>query len=352
MTISIIPKSLKNISFEKIFQRDLFYLQIFTFRLKFSLEDYQNKKIPWIWKTFQYTIFITSNALAAIFCLGLLSLWPESHPFMKYHDIEAILKTERMDLFILALFIILIMLEALFLHLLNEVLNYRYHVGQFLLTVLSFIGFVIELFQVKLQELFQLVQKIFRRNWNNKILKKIFWNRFQVEYVKLYSEIANFNISFGTMLLYLETISKSSIIISCMFLSEQEEISQYCIMAIVSLLSIFFYITTLYSRVARLPSNNRRCCKSIMSWLARTQWSSSKTKFYQSINGRKIKIINRTTIKSNLFVQIMSENKLGFTCGHLFFITKFKYIQLLLLNFTLIIKFYKKIIHASKIKNH
>nr|XP_027200282.1 uncharacterized protein LOC113794362 [Dermatophagoides pteronyssinus] len=154
------------------------------------------------------------------------------------------------------------------------------------------------------------------------------------------------------MLLYVETISKSSIIIAVMFYSEQEEISQYCVMAIVSLLSIFFYITTLYSRVARLPSNNRRCCKSIMSWLARTQWSLPETKFYKSFKGRKIKVINRTTIKSNLFVQIMRENKLGFTCGHLFFITKFKYIQLLLLNFTLIIKFYKKIIHASQIKHN
>ena len=350
---------------------------------------------------------------------------------MKYHNIEKILKTERMDLLLLALFIMLIILEAMFLHLSSEALNYRssfvkfiinnrnydenehsikylrllkkfytivyltgtigyglyvinciatigfgyywaiifyernlttmdelivsfpayfaictdiaYRLGQMFTTVLSFIIFVIELFQVKLEELFKLAQRMFSRRWNRSGLKKIFWNQFQVKYVKLYAETADFNRSFGKMLLYIEMVSKSSIIISCMFYSEQKEISQYCITAILSLMSAFVCVTSLYSRVARLPSHNRRCCKSIIKWLARTQWSSSKTKFKNTITRQGIIIINRTTIKSNLFVQTMSENQLGFTCGHLFFITKFKYIELLLMNIPMIFMFYEQL---------
>nr|XP_027200312.1 uncharacterized protein LOC113794390 [Dermatophagoides pteronyssinus] len=218
-----------------------------------------------------------------------------------------------------------------------------YRLGQMFTTVLSFIIFVIELFQVKLEELFKLAQRMFSRRWNRSGLKKIFWNQFQVKYVKLYAETADFNRSFGKMLLYIEMVSKSSIIISCMFYSEQKEISQYCITAILSLMSAFVCVTSLYSRVARLPSYNRRCCKSIIKWLARTQWSSSETKFENFIARQRIKIINRTPIKSNLFVQTISENQFGFGCGHLFFITKFKYIELLMMNMPLIIMFYKKI---------
>ncbi|XP_027200303.2 uncharacterized protein LOC113794382 [Dermatophagoides pteronyssinus] len=431
MALSIKPKFQKNIRFAKIFQRGLNYLQIFTFRLKFSLEDYQNRKIPRTWKTFRWSFLITLNALSAIFCTGLLALCPKTHPFMKYHNIEKILKTERMDLLLLALFIMLIILEAMFLHLSSEALNYRssfvkfiinnrnydenehsikylrllkkfytivyltgtigyglyvinciatigfgyywaiifyernlttmdelivsfpayfaictdiaYRLGQMFTTVLSFIIFVIELFQVKLEELFKLAQRMFSRRWNRSGLKKIFWNQFQVKYVKLYAETADFNRSFGKMLLYIEMVSKSSIIISCMFYSEQKEISQYCITAILSLMSAFVCVTSLYSRVARLPSYNRRCCKSVVCWLARTQWSSSKTKFENLITRQGIIIINRTTIKSNLFVQTMSENQLGFTCGHLFFITKFKYIELLLMNIPMIFMFYEQL---------
>ena len=423
--MSIIPESLKNIRFVKIFQRGFSYLKFFTFRLEFTIEDYQNKNIPSTWKTFRRTIMITLMTWTTIFCLGLLTFFRENHPFMSYSNFETILKTDRMDLFTLALFIMVITLEVMFLHLSSEVLNYRsslvifiiknnnfdenelseksikflskfytitylsgmiayrlyiingiatiaiayywaiifykenlitlkesilsmfafglivtdltYLIGQLFMTILLFIIFVIELFQVKLGELYKFVQKMFDHYSTYNGLKTIFWNQFQNKYVKLYAEIVDFNNSFDVMLFYIETVSKSSIIISCMFYSKQKEISQYCIMVIVSLMSTFICVTILYSRVARLPSYNRRCCKSIMNWLARTQWSSQESKFHSSMN------INSMIIKSNFFAQVISDNKLGFTCGHLFFITKFKYIQLIILNMLLIILFYQKI---------
>nr|XP_027200281.1 uncharacterized protein LOC113794361 [Dermatophagoides pteronyssinus] len=340
---------------------------------------YQNKNIPWTWKTFRYTFLLTPMTLFSIIFLGILAIWPDNHPFMDYHVVETILKTERMDLFILALFIMSIILEAIFrLYIINCICtivlayywsiifytknlttfrqlvftfpayfvacwNLTYLIGQLLLTVLTFIVFVIEFFQVKFEELDKLAKKVSNRHWTKNEFMKIFWSRFQVEYVKLYAEISDFNKSFSVMLLYMETVSKSSIIISCMFYSKQKEIGEYFMVAILSLMSTFVCVTSLYSRVARLPSHNRRCCKSIIKWLARTQWSSSKTKFKNTITRQGIIIINRTTIKSNLFVQTMSENQLGFTCGHLFFITKFKYIELLLMNIPMIFMFYEQL---------
>ncbi|XP_046916002.2 uncharacterized protein LOC124496522 [Dermatophagoides farinae] len=430
--MAIISESWKKADFKTIFIRGFDFMKIYTFRLQFSIDDYQNQNIPWTWNTFRSTVLFTSLSWVAIIGLGLLALLPNTHPFMSYDNFERILKTERMDIFILAIFIMLIVLEAMWLHLTTNALNYRsslvqfvinnldynenelstkslkylkrfyiiiyfigittfrlyivnaiftiifgyywaiifymenlttfkklilsmpiffficidiaYLLGQMFTTVLTFIVFVIEFFQVKLEELYRLAKRMFTRSWQNNELKQLFWNRFQQQYVKLYAEIADFNKSFGSMLLYMETVSKTSIIISCMFYSRQKELSQYCLMAILSLMSEFVCVTSLYSRVARLPSYNRRCCKSIIKWLARTQWSGPDTLFYnRNLRIQKLHIVRRTTIKSNLFVQVMSKNELGFTCGHLFFITKFKYIEMLMMNIPLIIMFYEKI---------
>nr|XP_027200279.1 uncharacterized protein LOC113794359 [Dermatophagoides pteronyssinus] len=358
MAISIIPELPKNVRFVTIFQRGFVYLKYFLFRLQFTLEDYQNKNIQWTWKTFRITFMLTSMTLTAIFCLGLLTLFPKDHPFMSFHNIETILETDRMiayRLYIIngiatiaiAYYWAIIFYKENLITLKESILSMfafglivtdlTYLIGQLFMTILLFIIFVIELFQVKLGELYKFVQKMFDHYSTYNGLKTIFWNQFQNKYVKLYAEIVDFNNSFDVMLFYIETVSKSSIIISCMFYSKQKEISQYCIMVIVSLMSTFICVTILYSRVARLPSYNRRCCKSIMNWLARTQWSSQESKFHSSM------IINSMIIKSIFFAQVISENKLGFTCGHLFFITKFKYIQLIILNMLLIILFYQKI---------
>uniref|UniRef100_A0A6P6XUE8 Uncharacterized protein LOC113791361 n=1 Tax=Dermatophagoides pteronyssinus TaxID=6956 RepID=A0A6P6XUE8_DERPT len=84
-----------------------------------------------------------------------------------------------------------------------------------------------------------------------------------------------------------------------------------------------------------LPSYNRLCCLSIHRWIARSQWSNVKL------------ILNRLplrySLKSRLFLQTMTRNQFGFTCGRMYFISKFKCIQMFILNFHMAIKFYKKI---------
>nr|XP_027196923.1 uncharacterized protein LOC113791352 [Dermatophagoides pteronyssinus] len=101
--------------------------------------------------------------------------------------------------------------------------------------------------------------------------------------------------------------------------------------------ALFCLTNSLYFRIAHLPSYNQNCCLSIHRWIARSQWSNVERK--QSHNRLPL----RYSFKSRLFLQSMTNNLFGFTCGQMFFISKFKYIQMFILNFHMAIKFYKKI---------
>uniref|UniRef100_A0A6P6YBI2 Uncharacterized protein LOC113796542 n=1 Tax=Dermatophagoides pteronyssinus TaxID=6956 RepID=A0A6P6YBI2_DERPT len=108
-------------------------------------------------------------------------------------------------------------------------------------------------------------------------------------------------------------------------------------------LSLFIYTNGLYSRAAQLPYYNRRGCLSIMNWLARLQYQQQQQQQNNNNNRPKRPISIRNQICSNLFGQIMSENHLGFSCGQIFPISKYKYVEIFIMNFVLILLFYKKI---------
>nr|XP_027196928.1 uncharacterized protein LOC113791358 [Dermatophagoides pteronyssinus] len=89
--------------------------------------------------------------------------------------------------------------------------------------------------------------------------------------------------------------------------------------------------------IAHLPSYNRNCWLSVHRWIARSQWSNVERKKHRN------RLPLRYSLKSRLFLQTMTRNQFGFTCGRMFFISKFKYIQMFIMNFHMAIKFYKKI---------
>nr|XP_027196927.1 uncharacterized protein LOC113791357 [Dermatophagoides pteronyssinus] len=108
-------------------------------------------------------------------------------------------------------------------------------------------------------------------------------------------------------------------------------------MATFILIAMIFLINILNFRIANLPSYNRLCWLSIHRWIARLQWSNEERKKHRN------RFPLRYSLKPRLFLQIMTNNQFGFTCGRIFFISKFKYIQMFILNFHMAIKFYKKI---------
>ncbi|KAH9419735.1 hypothetical protein DERP_001566 [Dermatophagoides pteronyssinus] len=218
----------------------------------------------------------------------------------------------------------------------------------------NFILFLVEFFHIRMKHL--LMKSISASNSYHLIIKqnginktRLFWNKFHNEYLKLFTETIRFNPTLSFLLFILDIISKGAIIVAILFYSRQTHLNLFSTTSIMIMLMTFFYPIILYSRVSRLPTCNQLCTKYLLNWLARTQWLILKQNDRKIlINKKSYQKISRYSFKSNLFIQIMNNNRFGFTCGHLFFITKFKYIQLLLLNINLIIKFYKKIIHSSQ----
>lgn len=205
----------------------------------------------------------------------------------------------------------------------------------------NFLIFTMVFIELRLKQLFEMTKTMLEddhRNMNPfKIRNILYWKKFQMQYVQLYAETARLNRTTSVHFVFNEFISKSAIITGAVFYSQQTLMnSENTFVTIVSI-SIFCFINGLYSRASRLPSYNQRCVRSIFVWIARSQFNKSIPNYYLK------RIILRHLIKLNLFITTMTNNRFGFTCGRLFFITKFRYINLFILNFHLMIKFYKKI---------
>ncbi|KAH9501465.1 hypothetical protein DERF_012310 [Dermatophagoides farinae] len=374
----------KQICMQKIFDQGFEHWKRYSFRWEFSLDDYRNHKISYTYHTFKRSIWMSVYAWSAILYLSIMVFYPNNSIMIRRLDFEQMMNTERMDIFSIQL-----ILNGYGIKILRSLLQYRLPFMDFLLkksiidqekqfkpknlqylyhmyivtdviVTISYIIIKIELliviiiyayFNYGLYQSFHIniiqsfiicIEQLYerftdqRRSFDQQIRQND-WNQFQYEYVDLYTEIAQLNRTARVVLLCLEVISKTSIVSACIFYSRQSFYSIFTIFILLSLVSIFCLTNGLYSRIAHLPSGNQRCAKFILQNMARTQCSmvvDTKTSIHHSY---------RYLIKSSLFVQTMTNNRFGFTCGQVFFITKFRYIQIFIMNFVLILKFYKKI---------
>ena len=163
-------------------------------------------------------------------------------------------------------------------------------------------------------------------------MERMFTNQFCHKYIILYSEIYRINQTAKTVLFALETISKSAIMIAAVFYSRQTKMSIVNTLFIFLMLLIFVFMNFVYSKIACIPSYNERCVQNLLHWLIRSQFHS---KFKQIIRWRQ-------SMKANLFVQAMANNRIGFTCGPLFHINKYKFFEMLLMNISWILLFHKQ----------
>ncbi|KAH7638038.1 hypothetical protein HUG17_9143 [Dermatophagoides farinae] len=194
-------------------------------------------------------------------------------------------------------------------------------------------------FTYRIKQLYRISWSIIKASFYSSYLaKKRFWFHFFREYIILYGTTVRLNRSVKVALLIIELINKSLVIFGCVFYSKQ--IGMTVVNAVFIMTAIFTFIFTnfTYSRIARIPEYNRKSAQYLLQWLSRSQFQNKRLD--ASIK-RMVEL--RTIIKSNLFVQTMTNNQLGFTCGHLFYITKYKYNELILMNISLILMFYKQI---------
>ncbi|KAH7638627.1 hypothetical protein HUG17_2660 [Dermatophagoides farinae] len=234
-----------------------------------------------------------------------------------------------------------------------------YLLGQLFL-VMKFLLFIVEFWRIQFIKMFQTTQILFRCNrnkmdFNNSINHRLFWQSFHRQYLALYLDTWKFDDTIRIVLVAMEMAAKSAIIDCTVFVSKQLRINLHNTFVILWLGSAFAYIKVIYSHVSSLPFYNQRYSQLIMNWNARTYWQRFCTRQQQrllqessSSSWTKLKhfnarIILRDVIKSNLFIQTMTNNLFGLNCGQIFFITRYKYLELLLMDVMLILLFYKKI---------
>lgn len=160
------------------------------------------------------------------------------------------------------------------------------------------------------------------------------------EYYLLYNETSKVNSTTKSIFIFLEYMSKVSIIFCAIFYSKQIKFGIYNYIMLTLFFILFTLTTIIYSRLSAFPYLNQLFIKLVIYWNVHNNFILMNSKNKPNLFG---KIYSRYFIKTNLFIQNVNRNRFGFTCGQLFLITKFRYIELFLLNFTLIMLFYKKV---------
>ncbi|KAH9413194.1 hypothetical protein DERP_006880 [Dermatophagoides pteronyssinus] len=216
--------------------------------------------------------------------------------------------------------------------------RFIYLIGQLTIFVKWLLIFI-EFFILHNIEMMKDSMKIFSDK-NICINQRIYWPMFKKNYVIFFDKTMKLNHTIRSMLMTLEMESKLSIIFFCLITKEQEQKEWFIYEPLMAMMTMFLATTGIYSRLASLSTIHQQFIRLIIEWQARTQ---QKILFRDR---RRIYYNNRNMIhdliSQNLFIQTMADNHFGFTCSRIFEITKYKYVELLLLNIVLIIMFYKK----------
>ncbi|KAH9419971.1 hypothetical protein DERP_001804, partial [Dermatophagoides pteronyssinus] len=379
-----------NMEINEIFHQGFNYWKRYSFCFDYTINDYRWNKIKITFHTFVHIILLKFQACLAIMYGLVFVAFPDNDLLIDIKDIENIMNCNGLSILFIQMITFFVIYEWTWLNLFIDILhNHRlttiiHHniILSFIILLLiqvfhlllyyidgriNLIGIMIILplvtmatiqaslvmghllfsinFLIRIQKLFHLSQTISNKSSKT---QKLFWNYFHRQYVELYSEIVRLNRTVKIIIFDMEINSKLALILICVFLSRQTYLNLFSISVIMTIFSRFILTIMFYEFSSRLPSYNQLCCQSIIKGLSRSQFSMSNRFFDQHFKRNQK---TKDSVRKNLFVQTMSANKFGFTCGQLFFITKFKYIQLLIMNFHLMIKFYKKLCLSSSTKS-
>uniref|UniRef100_A0A6P6YFQ8 Uncharacterized protein LOC113797842 n=1 Tax=Dermatophagoides pteronyssinus TaxID=6956 RepID=A0A6P6YFQ8_DERPT len=207
---------------------------------------------------------------------------------------------------------------------------------------------MVEFLIIQLKQVVSLTQTIFDyrfdRHLSVLITLSMKWHDFQTQYSHIFDHTSKLNKDLKEVLLAIETVSKASIIFATVFYSKRVTETMHGKIFVICLLTIFCLATGIYARLSNVPAFNHKCCRQLLAWNARISQIKYRFKNNNNNNNQKrnrinslIIISNRNRIKMNLFIQTMTNNLFGFKCGNIFFITKFKYVELILLNIPMIL---------------
>ena len=216
----------------------------------------------------------------------------------------------------------------------------------------------VEYYIVKFKQIvFQTSRLLFDNRFNHRISvimkMRMNLNVFHRKYVSIFYHTTRLNSDLKVILLTMELGSKTAIIFAIILYSKGVTQSIPGTLFVVYLFLAFCLATGIYARFSYFPSSNQKCCRQLLAWNARIpQLNSRINNIVQKNRFRHLlTITNRYRIKINFFLQTMTNNRFGFTCGDIFFINEFEYVKLILMNIPLILMFYDNICRNSNI-NH
>ncbi|KAH7637989.1 hypothetical protein HUG17_9093 [Dermatophagoides farinae] len=384
--------------------------QYFLLRIQYTWEEYQQHRISRTYRRLMKAILMSFNAWLVIIFLVMCICSEDSSIWISIKYLEKIVDCQRLDLLIIAIIILFCIGEWYWFYLFIQIITYKSPIQktisnklssssdylsfihkitasyifvacigivvimtyvmelyfltktyfdnqitsvQLLFSMIAFfpicfqvcsliclllvgtlvVGFILELLKIRMKQLYIFLKQ--DKSSKNIPKMKFFWNCIQKEYVELYSEVALLDKTVSFAMYSLETASKILSITSCVFYSRQMEMNPSNTLAMLTLMSAFVFTTIFYSGLMFPPKSNHQCCQLILNRMARQA-------IIKHPDHRK-----KTIIKSNLFIQTMSNNHFGFHCGQIFFITKFQVVELFMMNLPLITLFYKKICMAK-----
>ncbi|KAH7638042.1 hypothetical protein HUG17_9147 [Dermatophagoides farinae] len=146
-----------------------------------------------------------------------------------------------------------------------------YVAGFFLISGGSFL-FCLIYFKKRIQFLYNILLPL-QNDKSSYFSQQLYWNYFHNEYTILYDEIYRLNKSLKNLLLVIDILSKTAIIITCVFYSQQIQIKFMNTLIILASISTFAAANILYSFISIIPTYNDKCSRSILQWLARIQYT-------------------------------------------------------------------------------
>uniref|UniRef100_A0A6P6YGC9 Uncharacterized protein LOC113797649 n=1 Tax=Dermatophagoides pteronyssinus TaxID=6956 RepID=A0A6P6YGC9_DERPT len=328
--------------------------------------DYEQQNISWTFSLIKRAILITLNVWISIVFLLIIVIWPQNDYLISIEMLNEIVHSNRNDFIIIETIIAFVLRECLYYYHLFELIQYKSKITEIIIkycqyddnelslkyrnyliqfyqkshfiVIISYrmvnieilavyflaIFFVFYLYQCGQIKLIKLIMTtIFLTIYvchcifiisDSLILlsfiqRKLFWYQFHSDYVHLYSETDQFNQALRYVLLFTEFWSKSVVVIGLLFYSHQTKMQMQNTLIIFIFILVFSTINILNFSIAHIPSYNRVCWLSVHRWIARSQW----------LNLDQRKLLNRFplrySLKSRLFLQSMTRNQFGFTCG-------------------------------------
>ncbi|KAF7496172.1 hypothetical protein SSS_03361 [Sarcoptes scabiei] len=159
------------------------------------------------------------------------------------------------------------------------------------------------------------------------------WYRLLREYNAIYFNILQLNHNSRLYFFLTEMLSKACIVFATIFYSKQFIINIYSLVIIITAMILFCLNNLLFFDLAYFPTHNHLYYCILTKWASRQQFSNKNF-------NRNLFVL----FKSNTLIQRIQENRIGFTCGSMFLVTRFRSFDSFILNFVFILLFYKKLL--------